>query len=293
MTTIPANSNPQQIDALMVPGIIDDQELHRLQLQSQMVTNAIGGVLPEQPDTAHFKRVLDIGCGTGEWLLEVAQNYPNTTRLIGIDINPQVIEFARNQARSLQVDSRVEFHQMDALGHLEFPNDYFDLVHEGFAISWLHTWEWPSFLTECQRVAKPGAVIRVTEGGGAIKNSSPAFSRLFGLFLEAFHQEGYIFTSGSDGLTRELSRMLKQHGLQNVQTIDHVLEYGAGTPEAHAFAENCKLFCRIMPPLMQKWTSIPDDFEETRLQMIYEQQQPDYVATVSVVVGWGTVPLTK
>jgi hypothetical protein len=51
------------------------EEVQRLQLQDHLLTTAMGGVLPEQPDTLRFKRVLDIGnvrCGcsflrTWEW----------------------------------------------------------------------------------------------------------------------------------------------------------------------------------------------------------------------------------
>lgn len=38
-----------------------------------MVTKAMGGALPEQADPTLFRRVLDIGCGTGGWLIEVEE----------------------------------------------------------------------------------------------------------------------------------------------------------------------------------------------------------------------------
>ncbi|HEY7418078.1 MAG TPA: hypothetical protein VH593_23055 [Ktedonobacteraceae bacterium] len=44
------------------------EELTRLQLQDQMLTERMGGVLAEQPDTMTFQRILDIGCGTGAGL---------------------------------------------------------------------------------------------------------------------------------------------------------------------------------------------------------------------------------
>src|SRR6185312_12331427 len=40
-------------------------DLTRLRILDQMMTQAMGGVLPEQPDQARLRHVLDVGCGTG------------------------------------------------------------------------------------------------------------------------------------------------------------------------------------------------------------------------------------
>src|SRR5690242_226555 len=96
------------------------KELTRLQVQDQMVTEMMGGVLSEQPDPAVFRRVFDIGCGTGGWLIQVAQTYPEMS-LVGIDISERMIEYACSQAKAQKVDDRVSFHVMDALRTLDFP----------------------------------------------------------------------------------------------------------------------------------------------------------------------------
>jgi ubiquinone/menaquinone biosynthesis C-methylase UbiE len=68
-------------------------ELTRLAIQDQMLTTAMGGVLPEQPDPTVFRRVLDVACGTGGWLIEAAKAYP-TMSLVGIDISQRMIRYA-------------------------------------------------------------------------------------------------------------------------------------------------------------------------------------------------------
>src|SRR5579884_158650 len=60
------------------------QELKRLIIQDQMITISMGGVLPEQTDPTLFRHVLDVGCGTGGWLIEVAKAYPSMPLLVGI-----------------------------------------------------------------------------------------------------------------------------------------------------------------------------------------------------------------
>jgi SAM-dependent methyltransferase len=123
------------------------KELTRLAIQDHMLTTAMGGILPEQPAASAIQRVLDIGCGTGGWVIEAAQAYP-TMSLIGTDVNPRMIEYARTQAAAKQVADRVEFRVMDALLILEFPPDYFDLVNMRLGVSFLRTWEWSKLLSE-------------------------------------------------------------------------------------------------------------------------------------------------
>ena len=42
-----------------------EEEWQRLDQQDHLLTTSMGGVWPEQPATARFARVLDVGCGTG------------------------------------------------------------------------------------------------------------------------------------------------------------------------------------------------------------------------------------
>jgi hypothetical protein len=51
----------------------NQEEPSCLNLQDQMLTRQMGGFLPEQPDPASFKCVLDIGCGTSGWVIEAAK----------------------------------------------------------------------------------------------------------------------------------------------------------------------------------------------------------------------------
>src|SRR5215469_391505 len=113
----------------MVQDRSNIDERQRVLLQDQLLTAGMGGPLSEQPDPGQFRRVLDVGCGAGHWLIEVAKTYPEITQLIGVDVSATMVEFAREQARAEHVEDRVEFHVMDALRMLEFPQTYFDLVN--------------------------------------------------------------------------------------------------------------------------------------------------------------------
>jgi ubiquinone/menaquinone biosynthesis C-methylase UbiE len=266
----------------------NQDELARLQVLDQILTAGMGGVLSEQPDPSSFNRVLDVGCGTGGWLIETAKTYPHISLLIGVDASKRMIEHARAQAEAQQVIDRVEFHVMDALLILEFPDEFFDLVNHRGAASWLRTWDWSKLLSEYQRISRPGAVIRVTEGDWLTESTSPALTQLYQMTLQTVHRAGYYFTQESSGITDQLARIMRQHGIQNVQTQMHTVEFRAGTPEGQLFYENMRLGYRTSLPFLRKWTRVPDDYEAIYQQALVEMQQPDFVTTWELLTAWGT-----
>lgn len=267
----------------------NEEELTRLHAQDQMLTAGMGGVLSEQRDPTIFQRVLDVGCGTGDWLIETAKTYPTISLLVGVDISKKMLEYARAQAEVQQVSDRVQFRTMDALRMLEFPSGYFDLVNERLGASFLRKWDWPKLLSEFQRVTRPGGVIRVTECD-LTENNSPALTCLYDLFLQAMYNAGNFFTLDRRGVIDELANLLNQHGLQNVQTRIHLLDCRDGTPLWQPYYENVRHGFRTLLPFFRKWTRVPDDYEVIYQQALSEIQQPDFVVTWGLLTAWGIKP---
>lgn len=263
-------------------------EMARLRVQSQMLTTGMGGVLPEQPDPTVFHRVLDVGCGTGDWLIEAAKTYPTMTELIGIDVSNVMLEYARVQAKAQQVDDRVQFLQMDALRSLEFPDGFFDLVNQRLGMSFIRTWDWPKLLDEYQRVTCSGGAVRITECDIAVQNNSPAYTHLIEVGRQAMGNAGLLFHNKSDGVIEELPHLLNQYGyrLEHVQTRSFLLEYRAGTPEGEHLAEDIRLVYRTLIPFLRKWTRVPENYEEIYQQMVKEMLQPGFVAAWKYLTVW-------
>src|SRR5260370_37105712 len=140
---IPPEPKREHPSTFFVKDRSNQEELEGLQIQDHLYTAGMGGVLPEQPDPTAFQRVLDVGCGTGGWLIELAQTTPTCTRLAGVDVSFTFVEYARAQAEAAQVSDRVEFPVMDALFMLEVTTATFDLVNHLPALSWLPTSGWP------------------------------------------------------------------------------------------------------------------------------------------------------
>jgi len=101
---------------------------------------------------------------------------------------------------------------------------------------------------------------------------------------------GYFFTPQNNGVTSELARLLRLHGIQNVQTRAYTIEYRAGTAEGQFFAGDMRHLFRTHVPFLRKWMSLPDNYEETYQQMLYEIEQPGFVATWKLLTAWGSNP---
>ena len=263
-------------------------EMTRLQIQDQMLTAGMGGVLPEQSNPTIFQQVLDVGCGTGGWLIEAAKTYPHMTLLIGIDISDKMLDYARTQAEAQGVSDRIEFASMDALRMLEFPGNFFDLVNQRCCGSFLRTWEWPKLLSEYQRICKPGGVIRVTEPEILHQSNSLALTSFFDMFQCAMFRSGHLFEEQTTGIIAHLPRLLTQLGCQQVQSKAYTLEYPAGTAAGQAYYQDGIHAFRTLRPFLQKWGCVTRDYDALYQQMLSEMQQPDFVATWNLLTAWGT-----
>ena len=95
------------------------------------------------------RRILDVGCGTGYLLRELAARVPAAAELAGIDAAPVMIETARAAAR----DDRLRF-SAGAAERLPFAAETFDLVLT--TTSFDHWADQQAGLAECARVLTPG-----------------------------------------------------------------------------------------------------------------------------------------
>ena len=80
-----------------------------------------GGALLDRIRPAPTERVLDVGCGTGIVARLVRERCGSATRIVGVDVNPEMIAVARSIAPD------IEWHQGNAID-LPFPARSFDLV---------------------------------------------------------------------------------------------------------------------------------------------------------------------
>jgi ubiquinone/menaquinone biosynthesis C-methylase UbiE len=93
------------------------------------------------------KRVLDVGCGTGQLLRQLAERLPHAAELTGVDAAQGMIEAANS------ADNRLRYLQGTA-ERLPFEDASFDLVIS--TTSFDHWTDQAAGLAECHRVLAPG-----------------------------------------------------------------------------------------------------------------------------------------
>lgn len=106
------------------------------------------------------RRVLDLGCGTGDWILKCAGQW-EATQFVGLDIVPLHPDLQRMGSSDLA--SRITWVQANFLNKLPFPNDEFDFVHIKRIALGVPETKWESLLDEIDRVLKPGGALEIVE----------------------------------------------------------------------------------------------------------------------------------
>lgn len=285
MTNYSRPQNKEHPSTYFVQDRSNREEMTRLKLQDQLITIAMGGALPEQADPTRFQRVLDIGCGSGGWLLDLAKTYPTCQHLVGIDVSKRMVEYAREHAYDVRQD-HIELHVMDALLLLAFPSGYFDLVNLRFGSSFLRTWEWSKLLLEMLRVCRPTGTVRLTEPAIPTQSSSPTYMLLCRLLQGALSRAGHYFEDTPTSITDHLAGLLHQYGGRHTQSKAHTLTFRAGTPEGQACVDDIRYAFRTIHPFLAKWSCAPPEYDALYQRMCEELQQPDFSATWNLLTAW-------
>ncbi len=118
-------------------------------------------------DNVAGKRVLDIGCGAGQYSVLLAKRGAIVT---GIDLSTVGIEHAKRMAEANGVADRCTF-SVTEFSNSHFPDEHFDIIymHEVYH----HAVKYLGIKQEVNRIAKPGAKILLAETikGGPLMNA--------------------------------------------------------------------------------------------------------------------------
>ncbi|TFK74840.1 hypothetical protein BDN72DRAFT_634881 [Pluteus cervinus] len=104
-------------------------------------------------------KVLDLGCGTGTWILNSARTWKEC-QFVGLDIVPLQPDLQRVGA---DFASRITWVQANFLDGIPFPDEEFDFVHTKRIALGVPEDKWDSLLEEITRVLKPGGAFEMVE----------------------------------------------------------------------------------------------------------------------------------
>ena len=264
-------------------------EMARLVVLQQVLTQAMGGVLAEQKDLANVSNVLDIGCGPGAWVHDVAKQYPHMC-LVGIDISQLMIEYARHMAATQEL-AQVQFQVIDATQPLSFPDSSFDLVNGRILTGFLTREQWGQLLGECARITRPGGILRLTEGEWGFTNSA-AFDTLMELSNRAMSFGSHSFSprGRTIGTANVLRLLMQQAGYQVLGYQAHAVDYSAGTDLHEGNIQNFLVFQKLFQPfLIQMQLATQEELDRLYEQFEQEVSAPTFCGIDYYLTVWGRI----
>lgn len=152
-------------------------------------------------------RLLEVGCGVGAVLAVIGEEFPGI-RLVGVDIEPKQLDFARGHLERAGVDATLL--EADAL-ELPFADASFDHVW----MMWLleHIADPPAALREALRVLVPGGAVTAIEVDYSTCRAAPSTPAIEALFRAMV--QGMAASGWSDAGTR-LPGWLREAGFREV-----------------------------------------------------------------------------
>ncbi len=266
-------------------------ELARLMHQDRLISQNMGNLLPEGTDLSKVHDILDLACGPGGWVLDVAFEHPEM-QVMGVDISRSMVEYARAQAWAQGLDN-AGFQAMNILNPLEFPQNSFDLINGRLLISFMLNTAWSGLLHECMRVVRPGGIIRLTEADNFGITSSPAYEKLNSMAIHAMQRAGQTFSpDGSTmGLMPRLGVFLRQVGCVHIQHKAHVVDFSVETQAHGGWYQNFMVSFQLLQPFLVKMgVTTQEEVSQLYQQALSEMLSDDFCAVWLYLSVWGEKP---
>lgn len=190
----------------------DAQEDERLRFQHYALHHAFGNHYLA-PLSSETKTILDVGCGTGIWPMDMAQQFPQA-HVVGVDVTfTSLPRFLPNTC---------VFSQADVLHGLPFPDQQFDFTHQRLLVFAIPAPCWPAVVQELVRVTRSQGWVELLEAGTMVHNAGPATERLLSWLRETAQAFGIELT-----MVTQLGDLLRQAGCQAVEAQDIPVPLGA------------------------------------------------------------------
>jgi SAM-dependent methyltransferase len=177
------------------PGEIDRLDVQHYALRETLGANYVAPV--EEP-----RRVLDVGCGTGQWGFELSIQFPDAL-VVGLDM----------VAGKPEQPPRYRWVKGNLLLGLPFAHEQFDFVHQRLLVTGIPVASWPSLVADIVRVTRPGGWVELVEPPLRLEEAGPATQRLLDLTTGISASLGLDTTSV---VFDALDEYLRQAGLTRV-----------------------------------------------------------------------------
>lgn len=161
-------------------------------------------VLIEHARVPEGATVIDLGCGTGTLTIALKRRYPGA-RVIGLDADPDILEYAKNKARTAGVD--VEFVRANATD-LAFESGLAKRIVSSLFFHHLQPADKKLALSEAMRVLGEGGELHISDWG------APANLPMRALFFPVRLLDG--FSNTRDNVAGLLPALVRKAGARQV-----------------------------------------------------------------------------
>jgi ubiquinone/menaquinone biosynthesis C-methylase UbiE len=235
-----------------------------MQLQAYLYRERL--LLPVEVDLSKVWRMLDVACGSGQWVRDMAMWSPEMT-IVGLDRQEEVVEQAQYLSHIWRLDNTSflvgDMHHMDAI-----EDNSFDLVHARFLGPVVAPQHWPSLLQECLRVCQVGGTLVWTEAGFPTTNSA-ACLHWWQWMKQAITRLGY-----TPDVTPSMQRLLgdvDNVDKRQVRRVETVLDISVDTPLHTQLYHHISSVLDALKPLLLH-TGVADEQE---LEAVCQQMSRD------------------
>jgi ubiquinone/menaquinone biosynthesis C-methylase UbiE len=202
-------------------------------------------------------RILDVGCGTGQWAYEVSAEFPQAL-VVGLDLVPSKRPWPAGYG----------FVQGNLLEGLPFSDGSFDFVHQRLLLPGVPVRAWMAAMAELVRVTRPGGWVELVEGSFAIEPAGPATGRLFEMVWQIGAAAG-LDTAGD--VFRSLEDYLRRAGLADVERRSLKLPMGEwGGRVGSLLATDCRTLFSGLSGIFQARMGVS---EQECLELVKTMQQ--------------------
>ncbi len=257
----------------MLPNF--NQEIDRLDLQHYMLRYLLkGNYIAPIAKPAH---ILDVGCGTGRWVIEMAQEFPQA-KLNGIDLK-------RPEGATSHFPHNSHFHAGNVLNELPFEESFFDFVHQRLLIFAIPQARWQPLVNELVRVTRRGGWVELIEVNPTFQHMGPATERILRLVVQATQQLGL-----DPAISQRIGTLLSTAGLKHVGTSTQLVPLGnwGGPLGAMAIEDILAIAQGMKSPVVAQTLTTPEEFDNLTMQMAEEVE--DYRTTFTFHIAYGQRP---
>lgn len=188
----------------------DFREVQRLDFQHFFLRHAMRGnfLAPvNQP-----KSILDVGCGTGRWAMEIAAQFPSAN-VVGLDlILPDDAALTLGHGLERRPEN-VVFVEGNVLNGLPFADGSFDFVYMRLLFMGIPARDWPRVIGELARVTRPGGWVESLETLRIGSERSPALKIIIEWGNELLKRRGI-----DPMIVRSIPELMRASGLAQITT---------------------------------------------------------------------------